>query len=159
MNRNDTPPKSLDARVVQLWRGASMLRVLVLAAGAFIYEGAVASPVPQGLLTVLVLGLGLAHVIGWPGLRYRAWSYRVRDEDLQLRHGVLWRTESIVPHARIQHVDLRRGPLDRWIGLAQLVVFTAGSRGAMLTIPGLDAAEAERLRDRLIALSGVGDAV
>ncbi|NIQ53994.1 MAG: PH domain-containing protein, partial [Gammaproteobacteria bacterium] len=59
--------------------------------------------------------------------------------------------ESVVPHTRIQHVDVRRGPLDRWLGLARVVVFTAGSRGAMVEVPGLDAGDAEALRDRLIA--------
>ncbi len=64
-----------------------------------------------------------------------------------------------MPHARIQHVDTRHGPIDRWLGLASLVVFTAGTRGAILAIPALEAAEAEDLRDRLAALSGSGDAV
>jgi membrane protein YdbS with pleckstrin-like domain len=39
------------------------------------------------------------------------------------------------------------------------VVFTAGHRGAIITIPALDADEAEEIRDRLAAQSGVGDAV
>ncbi len=72
---------------------------------------------------------------------------------------MLFRTTSIVPHARIQHVDTRHGPIDRWLGLAGVVVFTAGNRGAILTIPALEAEEAEEIRDRLAAQSGVGDAV
>jgi hypothetical protein len=39
------------------------------------------------------------------------------------------------------------------------VVFTAGQRGAIITIPALAAPEAEKIRDRLAAQSGVGDAV
>jgi len=64
-----------------------------------------------------------------------------------------------VPYARIQHVDTRHGPLDRWLGLATVVVFTAGHRGAIIAIPALAADEAEEIRDSLAARSGVGDAV
>jgi membrane protein YdbS with pleckstrin-like domain len=40
-----------------------------------------------------------------------------------------------------------------------VVVYTAGSRGAIVTIPALGRAQAEALRDRLAELSGAGDAV
>ena len=83
----------------------------------------------------------------------------LRDEDVLIRQGVFWHTTSLVPHSRIQHVDTLRGPLERWLGLARVVIYTAGTRGARLTIPALAAEEAEALRDRLALLGGRGDAV
>jgi uncharacterized protein len=59
---------------------------------------------------------------------------------------------------RLQHVDLRRGPVERQFGLATLVLHTAGTHAASITIPGLDADEAVRLRDRLAEIGG-NDAV
>jgi membrane protein YdbS with pleckstrin-like domain len=65
----------------------------------------------------------------------------------------------VVLHSRVQHVDTRQGPIERALGLATVVVFTAGTVGAMVAIPGLRPGDADLLRDRLVALSGSGDAV
>jgi membrane protein YdbS with pleckstrin-like domain len=54
-----------------------------------------------------------------------------------------------VPASRVQHLDLKRGPLQRRYGLATLVIHTAGTRHSAVAVSGLDAADAERLRDRL----------
>lgn len=151
--------RSLDARAITLWRIEMGLRGLFFIALALALELLLGTPVPTGLVTGLVLALAAAVVVVLPPLRYRAWEFALRDEHLQLRHGVLFRTTSIVPYARIQHVDTRHGPVDRRLGLASLVVFTAGTRGAIVTIPALEAGEAEEMRDRLAALSGAGDAV
>ena len=54
-----------------------------------------------------------------------------------------------MPATRVQHLDLKRGPLQRRRDLATLVVHTAGTRHSAVTVPHLDADDAERLRDRL----------
>jgi len=55
---------------------------------------------------------------------------------------------SVIPYRRVQFVDTDQGPLERLLGLAQLVVHTA-SPGTAGWIPGLDAGQAEKLRERL----------
>jgi membrane protein YdbS with pleckstrin-like domain len=52
--------------------------------------------------------------------------------------------------SRIQTVDTQRGPVERWFGLARLVVTTASAKGA-LKIPGLDHGVAEDLAEQLTA--------
>lgn len=82
----------------------------------------------------------------------RAWRYthwRLDEDGFSLRRGRLWRAETRVPQSRVQHLDLRRGPLQRRYGLATLVIHTAGTRHSAVAVPCLDAADAERLRDRL----------
>lgn len=151
--------RSLDPKAVTLWRISTLSRGAVFVALAVAAEILLAVPFPTGILAgpLAVAVVGLAVVI--PPMRYQAWRFALRDEHVFLRHGVLFRTTSLVPYARIQHVDTRHGPVDRWLRLASLVVFTAGTRGAIITIPALPAGEAESLRDRLAALSGAGDAV
>ena len=101
----------------------------------------------------LLLGGGLfVLAVCWPFLSYRAFSFEVRPESLLLSEGVLWRSCSAVPHVRIQHVDTRRSPLERWLGLSTLLVFTAGSSGADVVVSGLPPKVAEELRDRLVRL-------
>ncbi|NIR44291.1 MAG: PH domain-containing protein, partial [Gemmatimonadetes bacterium] len=48
-------------------------------------------------------------------------------------------------------------PLQRWLGLTALVIFTAGTRGADAEIPGLAADEAIRLRDELARLEEIDE--
>jgi membrane protein YdbS with pleckstrin-like domain len=92
-----------------------------------------------------LLVLGLVHTV----LLYRSWLFAVESDALELERGVLTRVETAVPFVRIQHVDTQRGPLDRLLGLSSVVVYTAGSRGADVTIPGLTPDRAQKLRNRL----------
>ena len=81
--------------------------------------------------------------------RYRYARWLLDDTGLGYRRGRMWQVETRVPRTRVQHVDLKHGPLERRFGLATLVVHTAGTRDSAVAVAGLDAAEAARLRDRL----------
>lgn len=148
----------LERRVLSLWRIRAALALgavvaLVLAGGA----GAGAWLAGLGLALVLGLGGGLL-VRWWTSLVWRAWQFRIGDAALHLRHGVLVRRESTIPFHRVQHIDLEAGPLERRLGLTTLVLRTA-SASSDSTIPGIDAAEADALRTRILALVGTGDAL
>jgi uncharacterized membrane protein YdbT with pleckstrin-like domain len=59
-------------------------------------------------------------------LEYEQRWYLITDRSLRLRHG-LWNVrEMTVSFANIQQTTLRQGPLERMLGLADLVVTTAG---------------------------------
>ena len=68
-----------------------------------------------------------------------------------MRRGVFWRSETLVPRSRVQHIDLNRGPLDRRFGLATLKVYTAGTKLASVSVDGLPEARAAQLRDALVS--------
>ena len=105
--------------------------------------------VEVGSAAVVGALLGLAFGF-WLGLKqYRHTFWRLDAEGLGLRRGRLWQRETRVPASRVQHLDLKRGPLQRGRELSTLVVHTAGTRNSAVTIPHLDAADAELLRDRL----------
>ncbi|MEV8512556.1 PH domain-containing protein [Dactylosporangium sp. NPDC051484] len=84
----------------------------------------------------------------------RSWGYAERAEDLLVRHGLLIRRLSIVPYARMQFVDVTAGPIERAAGLATVTLHTAAA-ASDATVPGLEAAEATRLRDRLATLGEI----
>src|SRR5690606_34456169 len=98
---------------------------------------------PAGLLAAAALGAWL----GWR--RYRHTRWRLDGDGFGLRRGRLWQSDTRVPGSRVQHLDIRRGPLERRFGLATLVIHTAGTRHSAVSVSGLDAADAERLRDHL----------
>ena len=47
----------------------------------------------------------------------------------------------------LQHLDIKRGPLERMQRLASLVLHTAGTRLGGVHVSGLDETVAERLRE------------
>ena len=96
----------------------------------------------------------------WIGARLRHQRWKLDAEGLWLRTGRLWRKETRVPASRVQHVDLKHGPLERRFRLATLVVHTAAVHLSGITVRGLDEADAQRLRDELARqLDDAGDAL
>lgn len=98
------------------------------------------------LVPPLVLGLALWRAT----LAYRYTRWRLDEDGLRVRRGRFWRSEVLVPRARVQHLDIERGPIERRFGLATLVVHTAGTRLQAVRQPGFDEDSANRLRDALV---------
>lgn len=109
----------------------------------------------------VVLAWLLAGALGaWIGARLRHQRWKLDAEGLWLRSGRLWRRETRVPASRVQHVDLKHGPLERRFRLATLVVHTAAVHLSGITVRGLDEADAQQLRDALASqLDDAGDAL
>lgn len=146
-----TDARTLDSRVRLLWIGRALVIGLVLGGVA---TAAMLSAAPEWVwigpaVFALVAGLGGVHAI----LLYRVWSYEVREDSLLLERGVITRVKTVVPYVRVQHIDTSRGPIERAVGISSLVVYTAGSRGADVTIPGLTPDEAADLQARLKVLA------
>lgn len=153
---------SLHPRVTTIWRLSGTLSALLLASLSGFVEARLLAPegiqlfVP-GLITGLIAVIGLALALTWPGLRYRHWRWLVEPDRVLIYRGVIWRSRSLIPRVRVQHVDTRTSPLQRWFGLASLIIFTAGTRGADAEIPGLSSEEAESLREELAHLEDLDE--
>ena len=147
-------PLSVPYRVVE--RGGSLLvaAAFVVFSGGSMLEGLAGSLAIVALAGVVLL-FGVVHAV----LRYRSWRYEIRDDSIYLERGVLTRVRTVVPFVRIQHVDSSRSPVERAVGLGRVVVYTAGSRGADVSVPGLTPAAADDLRERLkrLAIRAEGD--
>lgn len=83
-------------------------------------------------------------------MRFSRFGYRLREKDLIVQSGVIWKTRRCVPRARIQHVDIKSGPIDRSLGLVEVNLYVAGGMGAVAQIPGLSPEAAEQLKEALI---------
>ncbi len=122
------------------------LPTLVVAVVLLVLLGPVAA-----VAAVLVGGAVLLLVLRVVRRQVAAWAWTERDDDLLLSRGVLVRRTTVVPYGRMQYVDVTAGPLDRRYGIATVVLHTAAA-ATDAVVPGLRAADAERLRDRLAAL-------
>ena len=141
----------LHPRIRVVWAVQAAVTATILGLVAFaVSRLALSLPV---WVPVVVFAVFLVFGVGLALLRYRVWRYEVRDDALYLERGVFTRVRTVVPFVRIQHVDSSRGPLERLIGLASTVVYTAGSRGADVTVPGLTPDGADDLRERLKRLA------
>ena len=96
----------------------------------------------------VVLGAALSWFVR---RRYRAWRYQERHEDLIVARGVMVQRLSVVPYGRMQFVEVTAGPIERLFHLSTVKLHTAAA-ASDARIPGLETAEAARLRDRLTEL-------
>ncbi|HEY1674406.1 MAG TPA: PH domain-containing protein [Streptosporangiaceae bacterium] len=138
-------PRLLRARRIQV----AAVAVVVAAIGGLI-GGAAGTPVIGLIVAVALLVIGLAGE-WFVGRRVAAWGYAERDDDLMVRRGVLIRRQSVVPYGRMQFIDVTAGPVERSLGLATVRMHTAAA-ASDARIPGLERAEASRLRDQLAQL-------
>jgi putative membrane protein len=77
--------------------------------------------------------------------RYHTMRYKFTAEGISMKWGILFRREIILNYARIQDIHLQSNLLERWLGLARILVQTAsGSASAEMTIEGLKQFEAVR---------------
>ena len=89
--------------------------------------------------------------------RYHTMRYRFSEEGVSMSWGILFRREIIINYARIQDIHLRSNFVERWLGLARILVQTAsGNSGAEMSIEGIR--EFETVRDFLYSkMRGVKD--
>lgn len=77
-------------------------------------------------------------------------GYALREQDISLKRGLFFRKIVCQPILRVQHVQLKRGPLERMAGLATLQVFSAGGAMHTFEVPGLTVARAEQVRQFIL---------
>ena len=89
--------------------------------------------------------------------KFQTLRYKFTDEGISMSWGILFRRETIINYARIQDIHLRSNLIERWLGLARILVQTAsGNAGAEMTIEGVK--EFELVRDFLYSkMRGVTD--
>ena len=170
VNRQRLDPRSVTAGRLGGW---TFTLVLLLVAGGGGVAALIGTDAPlvswigSGAVALLIFGslAALSHV--GPAVRYRSTWVRLDEDGLEYEHGRLWRHHISVPRSRIQHTDVTQGPFERRFGLATLVVYTAGTENASITIEGLSHETALAVRDALLARgdatsevpAGGGDAI
>jgi uncharacterized protein len=154
------PALRLDPRVQRLWALEWALTAAVVALAAVMVTVPLAlSDRGTGALVAGLVGGGLAGLLGilalvQPRLAYRRFGYEITELGLYVARGRLWRSWQVVPHARVQTVDTKRGPLERLFGLVSVQVTTASASGGT-DVPGLDSAVADDLVEELARRAGI----
>lgn len=106
-------------------------------------------------LAGLVVFLGVIALVNWVSWRFS--RFRVGGGQVELRQGALFRQHRQVRLERVQAVELSRPLLARALGLARVVVQSAGGSDSTLSLSFLDLGRAEALREHLLELAGRTD--
>ncbi|PFG20608.1 PH domain-containing protein [Serinibacter salmoneus] len=106
------------------------------------------------VLVGIVLGLVVIAGLFSLGFSYLAWrrlTYRVTPDSVVLRSGVVFRTERVARLTRIQSVEITQPLLGRIFGFSAVRVESAGGADANVTLAYLTQAEAQALRNEILA--------
>lgn len=79
-------------------------------------------------LAVLITALSMIAILAIH-LRYDTMWYVFSDRSMRLRRGIWVIRESTITFENVQNVKVMQGPLQRWFGIADVVVETAGGGG------------------------------
>lgn len=122
------------------------------------WEGAGGDPIDFIIANNLYVlaGLGvLAALIVLVAVFYTSWrfhTFRITDDDVEVRSGILFRTQRRAPLDRVQGVNLTRPMIARLLGMAKLEVVGAGA-DANVKLEYLSTANAEAVRADILRLA------
>ncbi|KAB2328579.1 PH domain-containing protein [Cytobacillus depressus] len=152
------PQKRISEKGLTVWRisGAIHSLISLLVAGSIIGLTIVFDwPIwIIAIATLLFVIDAYVVVVLIPSLRWKRWRYEVRENEIELQHGIFVIKRTLVPMIRVQHVDTRQGPIMCKYELATVTVSTAAT---VHEIPALDLDEAEELRFFISKLARVAD--
>jgi membrane protein YdbS with pleckstrin-like domain len=152
------PRKRISERALKVWRIYGIFYsalFLCLAGGIIALAIAFNWPSWISIISVLLFVLFLyIFVVRFPMLRWKRWRYEIREQEIELQHGVFVIKRTLVPMVRVQHVDTKQGPILRKYHLSSVTVSTAAT---VHEIPALEMEEAEQIRLSISKLVRVAD--
>lgn len=146
-------PVSVRYRILNLCVCSCVTVAILLMLGLLFYQPVIR--LPQNISMLLPFAMILTGCLGGAYFVYHLAAdpkvrFALRENDLVLEHGLFFRTLLCQPILRIQHVELSRSLLQRWVGLASLKVYSAGGAGHTFEIPGLELNVAQQLRHFIV---------
>ncbi|WP_203364474.1 PH domain-containing protein [Bacillus sp. REN10] len=150
------PRKRISKKALTVWRISGMISTVIV--WLLLIGGGVFTLIKDGPLWVIgilaLTGILIVYFFVYllPKLRWNRWRYEVREQEIELQHGVIITRRTLIPMIRVQHVDTEQGPLLRRYGLAAIQVSTAAT---IHEIPAVEMEEAEEMRKMISALARV----
>ncbi|MBR6204833.1 MAG: PH domain-containing protein [Candidatus Methanomethylophilaceae archaeon] len=100
-----------------------------------------------------LLALAAAYLFVSPSIFYKHYRYRMDEDCIEVRRGVIVHSHTMVPVERVHQVNVRKGPVLRRFGLADVTITTAGGTVTLQYLEE-DIAEsvASSLNDKIVAM-------
>ncbi|MCJ8008493.1 PH domain-containing protein [Lederbergia wuyishanensis] len=157
MNINQ-PAKQISKLGLKVWRITGVISSLILwgiaiSIGVLVYVFDWSMWITS-IAAMLVFIFTIMSIFIIPSIRWSRWRYEVREQEIELQHGVFIITRTLVPMVRVQHVDTVQGPILRKYKLASIQISTAATNHE---IPAIELEEAEELRRAISKLARVAE--
>ena len=113
-----------------------------------------------GWLTLVLLSVLLVLVVisfVFTHLGYRRKEFAMRTHDILVNTGLIWRSFTVLPFARVQHAEVQQGPIERLFSLSKLKIYTAGGSGSDMVIPGLKPERAQAMKHFILEHTTIQD--
>lgn len=81
--------------------------------------------------------------------------YALRSRDVIYKKGLIWQSRTSIPFTRVQHAEIKQGPIDRMYSLYSLKIYTAGGQSSDLVIPGLTEDKAQSLKEFILKRTAI----
>ncbi|MEX0647047.1 MAG: PH domain-containing protein [Balneolaceae bacterium] len=137
----------LTPKAIRVWQWSNAVGNLFFLAIPVVYASVFGM---SGFHFWVVLSAICLFIIFWvisiiliPYKSWKNWRYAIDEKEIELKRGIIFKTRTLIPLSRVQHVDTRQGPLLRWYNLASVTISTAATTHE---IPALDAVIADRVR-------------
>ena len=104
--------------------------------------------VKQGLPFVLSSLAVITFLLSFFGVKRK--EFAMRGRDIIYKKGLIWKSNTTVPFSRIQHCEVKQGPIERMFSLASLHIYTAGGSSSDLSIPGLQPSTAQSMKSYVL---------
>ena len=150
--------QKLDLAFVKVERIASLIFVAIVSpvllliwvlVGFFVRE---AFDTTQWLVLlgwVVLTLLGVFSSFYLPKRTYETTSWQLKDSGIEIQRGIWWKHQIFIPRDRIQHTDIKQGPMMRGFGIATLVINTGGTHEPSIPLAGILMETAQSIRDQL----------
>ncbi len=105
-------------------------------------------PWKLGLLAIALLLMGLVGTM----IFHRRFRFRIEDDAVRVRRGLLEKKELRVRFARVQSVQIAQPFYFKPFGLVRFTLETPGGQESEVELPGIPRRLAQAMRDRIIGL-------
>jgi membrane protein YdbS with pleckstrin-like domain len=129
---------------LQFWVALLLIDLAIFAAWLGI---TLAFPVAGAILALPALVVAVVpDIVAYVAihLRYDTTWYLMSDRSLRIRRGIWVIHETTITFENVQNVRVSQGPIQRWYGIADVVVETAGGGGAHAGAEGIQTTAAHR---------------
>ncbi|WP_107948844.1 PH domain-containing protein [Lysinibacillus parviboronicapiens] len=152
------PIHQISRKGLTVWRLYGVIQTVVLIiVAAFVCYGVYYFEWPTFIYFIagaVVLLSVILSVYLFPKIRWDRWRYEVREQEIEVQHGLFVVKRTLIPMVRVQHVDTTQGPILKRYNLGNISISTAAT---VHTIPALIMDEADGLRARISELARVAE--
>ncbi len=106
----------------------------------------------SGIWIVLVVALWFvlfAITLWYVWESYEFEGFALREKDILYKSGIFFQSVLIIPFNRVQHSEIKQGPIERLFNLGSLILYTAGGSSSDLAIHGLAYPKAQLIKETI----------